>query len=198
MIEKLLNLDTDVFYLINQCHDKSVSHFLMALSANWSWAMLLVGIFVVVTLRLDRKNWLVILVGIGLCFLLADRIAELAFKDVFMRVRPCNALSNVHLLGHHPHSFSFVSGHAANSFALATFLAHRYIKIPHFAVGMFVWAALVGYSRVYMGVHYPGDVIGGALLGVGCGWLVYKLFDSPKVQTLFQHPYYFWSKSKSL
>jgi undecaprenyl-diphosphatase len=72
-------------------------------------------------------------------------------------------------------SYGFVSNHAANTFALASFLSFLfYNKI--FTYSVFLWAIIVSYSRIYLGVHYPGDVLGGALLGVLCGGLVYTIY----------------------
>jgi len=89
-----------------------------------------------------------------------------ALRSYFQRVRPCQALEGVRLLVGCSDSFSFPSNHATNAFALAAFFATYYRQR---AVPLFVMAALVGYSRIYVGVHYPTDVLAGALLGVAFG-----------------------------
>ena len=196
MIEKLMNIDIDIFYLINHCHTNLGDWLFVALSAKWSWVVILVATYMFLTLRKEPKAWLIILIGIGFCFFLADRVSVLAFKNVFMRLRPCNVLNNVYLLGPCLRSYSFVSGHAANSFALATFLSHRYSNIHFFVIGIYIWATLVSYSRVYIGVHYPSDILGGALLGLFCGWIVCSLLKKHKLQNLFKFEKYFCSKNK--
>ncbi|MGA9408746.1 MAG: phosphatase PAP2 family protein [Bacteroidota bacterium] len=95
-------------------------------------------------------------------------------KEVVRRERPYEALTNVQT--HHLDSadpYSFPSGHATGVFALATLLTLRYPK-PEVYIPAFAWAGLVGYGRMYFGLHYPSDVLAGALIGVGSAYLVYK------------------------
>lgn len=94
------------------------------------------------------------------------------------RVRPYDALAHVnteHLDSADP--YSFPSGHTAGAFAIATMLTLRYSNKPEVYIPAFVWAGLVGYGRIYFGLHYPTDVIGGAILGAGSSFLVYKYRD---------------------
>lgn len=110
---------------------------------------------------------------------MGDRISVMAFKDVFQRFRPCHnpdIASLVHLVDGCGGKFGFVSSHAANSFALALFtglLLRKHYK--YILPIMLFWAALVSYSRIYVGVHYPGDILGGAILGTVIGIFVYWL-----------------------
>jgi undecaprenyl-diphosphatase len=88
-------------------------------------------------------------------------------KSLVGRVRPCDALSWCVPIGvASPGGGSFPSGHAAGSFAFATFVA---VRSPRWAAPAFVWAALVAWSRCVLGVHYPSDVLGGAMLGIAVG-----------------------------
>ena len=182
-IENLINLDTKVFYWINQMHNPVADIILWVLSEGWSWAILLIGVFIFITLRKYPKTWFLILIGIILCFLFADRISVMCFKDVFMRLRPCHALGDsVRLFGGHcGGQYGFISSHAANSFALASFLALTYKNIKYFPLMIILWAALVAYSRPYLGVHYPGDILCGAIVGMGLGYLVYFLVSKLKL-----------------
>ncbi len=95
-------------------------------------------------------------------------------KEGVRRERPYEALTDVHT--NHLDSadpYSFPSGHATGAFALATLLTLRYPK-PEVYIPAFAWAGLVGYGRMYFGLHYPSDVLAGALIGVGSAYLVYK------------------------
>ena len=172
-MEKINALDTELFYWINQHHCGVADYVLYAFTQHWMWAVMIVIFFAVAVIKApERKWWWLLVTGIALCFLLADRITVMCFKDVFQRLRPCHALPDVRMIfgmgcgG----QYGFVSGHAANSFAVAMFFAlwcRNYVA--------FGWAAIVSYSRPYLGKHYPGDIICGALLGLLIGWLVYLL-----------------------
>ena len=105
-----------------------------------------------------------------------------AAQRAVCRPRPCQVLEDYnHFHTECGGSFSFVSNHAANAFALATFLFLRYRKqMKALPIIMFVWAFLTSYSRIYLGKHYPGDILCGALFGILVGWFVWwltKIFE---------------------
>lgn len=179
MLETLNSLDIKVFYWINSHHCTPCDYIFWTLSQGWSWAIVLGAVIVLITLRKEPKKVLFVLLGIALCFLLGDRISVMGFKEVVMRLRPCHALPDVRLFdGHCGGQYGFVSSHASNCFALASFLAFRYCrKVKALPYILLIWAALVAYSRPYLGVHYPGDIICGALVGLGCGSLAYFVVE---------------------
>jgi undecaprenyl-diphosphatase len=121
------------------------------------------------------------LLFIALLITLSDQGSVQLFKNVFHRPRPCHATDLqlvVHTVEKCGGPYGFISSHAANSFALAwfiSFLLKGYVK--RISLIMFGWASLIIYSRVYLGVHYPGDVIAGALYGMLVGWLVQLLYQ---------------------
>ena len=96
----------------------------------------------------------------------SDQISAHVLKPVFSRTRPPYALESVRLLVDTTRSFSFPSAHASNAFAVASFVSSFY---PRTKVGLYVLAALLAYSRVYVGVHFPSDILGGAALGLVLG-----------------------------
>jgi undecaprenyl-diphosphatase len=99
-------------------------------------------------------------------------------KEGIDRERPYAVLSNVQI-GHLDSAdpYSFPSGHTAGAFAIATMLTLRYSDKPEVYIPAIVWAGLVGYGRIYFGLHYPSDVLGGALVGAGSSLLVYRYRD---------------------
>lgn len=187
MLEHLIQIDTQVFYWINHHCCSALDWLMWGASQGYTWVIVLLAVlFICFDIRKYRKQWWWALVGIALCILLADRISVLCFKEVFCRLRPCHALSDVNMF----HTscggkYGFVSSHAANLFAIVMFLIlHKKSspqpqgKHPWLMGGLLVaWAVLVGYSRVYLGKHYPGDVICGALLGLLIGCIVWWLID---------------------
>jgi undecaprenyl-diphosphatase len=111
---------------------------------------------------------------------LTDQTSVHLFKNVVQRLRPCHETSLeglVHLVNNKcGGQFGFISSHAANSFGVAVLVSLWLRKWGYTAV-MLSWAMLIAYSRVYLGVHYPGDVIAGAIWGAGCAWLVFYLYN---------------------
>ena len=136
----------------------------------------------------DLSSWkyrwksLWILLAIVVLITLSDQLANL-LKDGVKRFRPCKDPEIghlVHLVNNYCRSsYGFVSGHAANSFALATFISLLF-RNRWVTAGMVLWAAVVSYSRIYLGVHYPGDVLCGAILGTLLAVLVYTLLKKVK------------------
>ncbi len=185
----MIEFDTRLFYWINGHHCALLDHVLWVASQGWSWIIVIILAFCIGTLRHEPRKWWLVLAGIGLCFLLSDRISVLCFKEVVCRLRPCHALDNVRMYQTTCGGlYGFVSSHAANVFSLAIFLSLRHNQAVWrrglqrgwwrknaFAIALFAWAIIVGYSRPYLGKHYPGDVVCGALLGLGLGALAYFL-----------------------
>ena len=124
-------------------------------------------------------------IAVGLFVTLADQISTSIFKDGFKRLRPSHTeeiRELIHLYTkkngevYYGGLYGFVSSHAANSFALASFLS-KLFKVRWFGYCIYGWAFIVSYSRIYLGVHYPGDILGGALLGILIGLAVYRIYS---------------------
>lgn len=118
-----------------------------------------------------KGRWVVLALVITVT--LTDQVSAHVFKGIFDRVRPCNALTGVLTPDDKPSSYSFPSSHATNMGGSMTLLALAY---PPWAWFCALAAFLVGLSRVYLGVHYPSDVVGGWLLGISIGWGIWKIF----------------------
>jgi len=178
MLEKLIQLDTELFLFLNGIRSEFLDVIMYYVSKTSTWLPLYVGIVFFMVKR-EKKQVVWALLAIAVLVTAADQISVKAFKDVFQRLRPCHNAELeglVHLVkGHCGGQFGFVSSHAANTFATALFTL-LYFKNRMFSVGIIVWALVVSYSRIYLGVHYPGDVLGGAVLGSIIGLAVYKSY----------------------
>src|SRR5262249_19378101 len=122
---------------------------------------LAIGVALTIARRLRPRA----LVELGLAILLASFIANHLLKPVVARERPFVSTPGIPVIGGRPQDASFPSGHAANAFAGAYVLSRI---VPSARIGWLVTAAVIAYSRVYLGVHYPVDVMAGALVGAGC------------------------------
>lgn len=179
MIETLNNFDTQLFYLINGHHCTAMDWVMWVFTARWSWIIVIVAAFCFSTLRNEPRKWWIVLAGIALCFLLADQGSVQLFKNTVCRLRPCHALPDVHMFREGCGGlYGFISSHAANAFAIATFFCLRYWKRDKIVpICMIVWACLTSYSRAYLGKHYPGDLICGALFGILVGIVILQVIS---------------------
>jgi undecaprenyl-diphosphatase len=140
----------------------------------------LVWIAITALLAILRRLPLLALLQLGLALLLAAIVVDNVLKPAVHRERPYVAVPQIAVIGGKPDDYSFPSGHAGTSFAGATTLAGLF---PAWRVAWWTLALLIAYSRVYLGVHYPLDVIAGAAIGTACGAVVAPLFGRvPKNQ----------------
>lgn len=180
LINSLKEIDAQLFLFLNSKHNSFFDFVMFWASHRFIWIPLYLFFFFLAYKHYGKKIWLVALSAV-LLIVLSDQISVHAFKNVFVRYRPCHNLelcSLVHLNDGRGGMYGFISSHAANTFAMAMFLSLLFRnKIKRFAFFVFLWAAFVSYSRIYNGVHYPSDIIVGAIVGMGIGIMVFKLFQ---------------------
>jgi undecaprenyl-diphosphatase len=186
MLEQIIQWDKELFLALNQIHSPFFDQLMWWISDKYIWvpfyAFLLFLIF-----RFKKKEGFILIIFIALLVTLTDQTSVKLFKEVFERLRPCHDpdLSGlVHIVNDKcGGKFGFVSSHAANTFGISMFISlllqkHiRWIFWP-----MMVWAGIVSYSRIYLGVHFPLDILGGAALGIFWGLIIYALFLFTKRQ----------------
>jgi len=186
MIDSLIQLDTKLFLALNGAHAPFWDSIMLFASGKLTWLPLYLLIIYFIARQYKWKTlwWLL---AIAFVVLLADQVSVHAFKNVFLRLRPCHNpdLSQfIHLVGRCGGQYGFISSHAANTFGVAVFLSFLFSK-RWFTWGILTWAAFVSYSRIYLGVHYPGDVLTGAIVGSGVGITVWfiskKIFEKYKL-----------------
>ncbi len=177
----LTTLDRSLFLVINGAHAPWADAVMGLTSAMTTWFPLHLLLLVLLQQRYGWKAFAWAVPVIALMIVCSDTGSVVLFKNTVQRLRPCHepGLQDlVHLVdGHCGGRFGFVSSHAANHFAIAVFMARALEGRPMWAAGaLLVWAAFVAYSRIYLGVHYPGDVLAGALYGSLVGALFFTIF----------------------
>jgi len=180
MIEFLNQLDTSLFLFLNGLHSGWLDPVMIFISGKLTWIPFYLVLLVLI-IRQYRWQSLLILLFITVLISLSDQLSVRAFSFVFERPRPCHEPDLqplIHLAkGSCGGAFGFVSSHAANSFALAGFSWFLLRPVfPKIGFVLFPWAAIVSYSRIYLGVHYPADILVGAFLGLIIAWVVWKIY----------------------
>ena len=179
LFEYLENLDRELFLLINGFHNPLVDVLMLAFSDARFWIPLFIWLFFALYKAYPGKQMLWVLLAVGVSITITDRLSVEAFKEVFMRYRPCyntEIESMIHLVKDSCGGrYGFISSHASNFAGLAV-LFTQLLKFEYRKIGwlLAIWVGLISYSRIYLGVHYPADVIGGIIFGSVVGWLVYK------------------------
>jgi undecaprenyl-diphosphatase len=179
-MDYLYSLDTGLFLFLNGMHSAYFDPIMYWMSNKLFWVpMYLLIVFLMV--RQYKMRGFLMLLFVGIVIALCDQTASHLLKNLVQRLRPSHepALAGlVHLSKAGTGGlYGFVSSHAANCFGLATFLWFVLDnQLKWLKYWLFVWAVLVSYSRIYNGVHYPGDVIVGASIGIFYGWLMAKAY----------------------
>jgi len=149
------------------------------LREKWFWAPLYLFVAAFSFLNFGKKGWLIV-VGLALAVGLADFTSSTLIKKNVQRLRPCNEpvlREEVVLRAPCGSGYSFTSSHAANHFAAAVFLIGIFGPLGRWVRSAAIsWAAAIAFSQVYVGVHYPLDVLCGALLGAAIGWFSTLIF----------------------
>jgi len=174
MASLLASMDVYLFRLINQGSQNSFFDWFMPFMTdlkNFTYVLLVLGLWVLVR---ERKAGFVFLVFIGLTLAITDQFSSHLLKEWVGRIRPCHVLEDVRLLTDCNTSYSFPSSHGVNIFAAAFFLSQPFKRVSPLIYGI---AAVVAYSRVYLGIHYPLDVIGGAAIGLVIAWPMHWVKD---------------------
>lgn len=143
------------------------------------WIPLILVLIYVLLKNNSLKDFLLLLLFIALVVTSTDILSSWICKPFFARWRPTNDPELMYLVdvvaGIRGGKYGFTSSHAANSFGIATFLL-LLVKNRALTLSLIVWATMNAFTRIYLGVHYPGDILGGTLIGVTVGWSIYRLY----------------------
>ncbi len=184
-MDKLILLDKHLFEIVNRQWSNSFFDWLMPwLRNSVVWAPLYIFLILFTVINYKKTGWWWVLFAI-ITVSITDTISSKIIKENIIRLRPCNdtllaSWINI-LVGYKPQSSSFTSSHATNHFGLAmyVYVTYKNLKLNHnYAFLLFIWAFLICYAQVYVGVHFPFDVLCGAILGIFIGYLPAKLFNN--------------------
>jgi undecaprenyl-diphosphatase len=169
MIESLVAMDKSLFLVINGANNLFLDGVMYAISAKFTWVPLYLSVLYVV-IKQWKKEALWVILSLVVCILISDQVASGVIKNLVHRLRPSHLASlsgMVHLVKDYSGGlYGFASSHASNSVGFAV-LSSLFLRDRKYTVAISFWAVLVCYSRIYLGVHYPLDIIGGALVGTG-------------------------------
>ena len=189
MLENLLQLDLSLFGFVNQSLANPMFDFLMPLfRSKFFWIPLYLLILVLLAIKLKWKS-ISLVILIVLTIFISDKISSELIKKTVCRVRPCNEITLSESLIKRVecgNGYSFTSTHAANHFAFAhiftlilvPFLSSKKSNRRLYAILSYFWAFSIAFAQVYVGVHYPSDVMAGALLGLLLASLTYALYKT--------------------
>jgi undecaprenyl-diphosphatase len=193
----LERFDQQLFLFINSSNSPFGDLVMQTFSGRLIWIPLYLAILIFLGVKYKRK-FLIILIFIIIAATLADQSSVLV-KNIVHRLRPCHEPSLtgiIHLVnGECGGIYGFVSSHATNCFDVAV-LSLLFIKKRWYSVSIILWAGIIGYSRIYLGVHYPADVLCGAFMGAFIGWVMYTLYIMTD-NTILQYKPYFNSTKNS-
>ena len=180
MIDSLIELDKSIFLIFNSHHTLYFDQVMWIITGKIIWIPLILS-FVYVFFKRGWKEALLAIFMVAVTVLLCDQISSGICKPFFERLRPTHdpefsqyvTIVNGYLGG----LYGFISSHAANAFGIAIFSILLF-RNRLFSVSVIIWALLSCYSRMYLGVHYPGDIICGAFAGALSGYVCYKIYQT--------------------
>lgn len=189
-MESLSNIDTDLFLYLNSLHTSWLDKVMIAVTQMWVWAPLYLLLIYWTVKQYGKRCWWVFL-AVGVVVLCSDQLSAHVCKPFFQRPRPCYNPDLQDLIylpkGMAGGRFGFVSSHAANTFAVAAFLTPVLSNYrPWLGIVLYLWAFISSYSRIYLGFHYPGDILCGAILGILIGLILWRVFQLVVVRKIWK------------
>lgn len=180
MIDILKEIDQQLLLIINRGLANQFFDFLLPLMrSKYFWSPLYIFLIVFILKSSDRKTGLLTILFVLITFTLTDFISAGIIKESVQRLRPCNdpeIMGYVRNLVGCGSGYSFVSSHAANHFGIAIFLGLYFHEYRWVGIAFKIWAGVIALSQVYVGVHYPLDILCGMLLGIGIAHLTFYIY----------------------
>lgn len=177
MLDKILALDTELFVFLNGLGSEKYDGLWLLITRQSNWIPLFLLFLYIIYKKKGAKQTLYLILFVAVLLVFTDQVTNL-FKSGFERLRPCNnpEINSFIRIVQSRTSFSFFSGHAANSMAVSVFLYHLLKDQTRYFGFVFLWPLIFAYSRIYLGLHYPLDIVSGYLFGTFSGFMMFKLY----------------------
>jgi undecaprenyl-diphosphatase len=177
-LEELIHLDKELFVFLNNLGSEPFDAFWLIITKQLNWTPFFIAVFYLLQRKIGWKNLGIILLFIAVLITFTDQITNL-FKNHFQRLRPCSdeTLAGLIRVVKDSDTFSFFSGHASNSMATTTFIFLIIRKFYKHTYLLFLFPLIFAYSRIYLGLHFPGDILTGYVFGAISGFGFYKIYN---------------------
>lgn len=183
MLDKLLSLDVQLLVYLNGLGSESYDGLWLFITKQTNWIPFFLMLLYIIYKKIGGKQTLYVLLFVAVLILITDQSTNL-FKYGFQRLRPCNNpdIDSIIRIVKKSKSFSFFSGHAANSMAVAMFIYHLIKPYFKYTFLLFLWPLIFAYSRIYLGLHYPLDILSGYLFGMMTGLFVFRVYQFTQIK----------------
>lgn len=190
ILNQLIQTDVDVFVYLNGLGNENWDGVWNFITHKFTWIPLYILLLYFIRKYSDWKTLLFYSIALALLITVVDQSTTHLFKNIFQRLRPSHNtdLSDyIRITGSKGGYYGFVSAHASNTFAIAIFLGYQLRQVFKNPITLLlIWAVFVSYSRIYVGKHYPGDLIGGAIWGMVIATIFLVIVNKTKLKEYFK------------
>lgn len=189
-LQELIELDQSLLLKLNGSDSLFWDGFMWVGTSTYIWIPLSLVILYVIIKNNSWQNFLLLVIMLAIVVALADQISSSVFKPLFQRWRPAQDPDIMYIVdivnGYRGGRYGFISSHAANSFAIITFLS-MLMRRTSLTCVFIIWALVNCFTRIYLGVHYPGDILGGMILGILIGLIFYNIYRLISNRFFYNH-----------